>query len=306
VQTDIPLKRLTTLRAPDLLPLLNIPDATVVAVETLELPASATRLDNVLRLRSAGGQEYLHVIEWQGYPDPAVLWRLTGYLAWLGQRYRDVTVIGTVIYLNPSADAGDTLRQTVDGRNLLVWQLPVVRLWELDAVAAAEQGSVGLAVLSPLMRGATADLVEQVVVQVLEQAPLAQQADLLSILGVFAEPLIESQAFVRLVGKEKLMSSDLITYLVDEKVAEVERKVTEEYQQKLEEYEQKLTAMARTVQEAVEDTVILRFPNTPAFLVRNIRSVTDVERLAALRRAVLRAPDQAYVEALLAAIPAAS
>lgn len=306
MQTDIPLKRLTTLRASDLLPLLNIPDATVVAVETLELPASATRLDNVLRLRSAGGQEYLHVVEWQGYPDPVVLWRLTGYLAWLGQRYREVAAIGTIIYLNPSADAGDTLRQTVDGRDLLAWQLPAVRLWELDALAAAEQGSVGLAVLSPLMRGATAELVEQVVVQVLEQAPLAQQADLLSILGVFAEPLIESQAFVRLVGKEKLMSSDLITYLVDEKVAEVERKVTEEYQQKLEEYEQKLTAMARTVQEAVEDTVILRFPNTPVFLVRNIRSVTDVERLAALRRALLRAPDQAYAEALLAAIPTAS
>lgn len=81
MQTDIPLKRLTTLRAPDLLPLLASEAATVMAVGTLELPASATRLDNVLHLRSAGGQEYLHVIEWQGYNDPAVLWRLAGYLA---------------------------------------------------------------------------------------------------------------------------------------------------------------------------------------------------------------------------------
>lgn len=66
MQTDIPLKRLTALRANDLLPLLASAEATVIAVETLELPASATRLDNVLRLRSVGGQEYLHVIEWQG------------------------------------------------------------------------------------------------------------------------------------------------------------------------------------------------------------------------------------------------
>lgn len=288
MQTDIPLKRLTSLRAHDLLPLLNIVDASVVAVETLELPASATRLDNVLRLRSAGGQEYLHVVEWQGYPDTAVLWRLAGYLAWLGQRERDHAVVGTVIYLNPAADAGETLRQTVDGRDLLLWPFPVVRLWDLDALAAVERGSIGLAVLSPLMRGATAELVEQVVVQVLDQAPFTQQADLLSILGIFSEPLMDSASFVRMVGREKLMSSDLISYLVDEKVAEVER----EY--------------VKDAQDAVEDIVTLRFPKTPVILVRNIRSVTDRERLTVLRRALLQAPDQAAAEALLAAIPPAA
>jgi predicted transposase YdaD len=296
MQTDIPLKRLTSLRAHDLLPLLNIADASVVAVETLELPASATRLDNVLRLRSAGGQEYLHVVEWQGYPDTAVLWRLAGYLAWLGQRERDHAVVGTVIYLSPAADAGDTLRQTVDGRDLLIWPFPAVRLWELDALAAVEQGSIGLAVLSPLMRGATAELVEQVVVQVLDQAPLTQQADLLSILGVFAEPLIALEAFVRLVGKEKLMASDLITYLVDEKVAEVVAEAVAEVER---EY-------VKDAQDAVEDIVTLRFPNTSAVLVRNIRSVTDRERLTVLRRALLQAADQAAAEALLTAIPPAA
>lgn len=288
MQTDIPLKRLTSLRAHDLLPLLNIADASVVAVETLELPASATRLDNVLRLRSAGGQEYLHVVEWQGYPDTAVLWRLAGYLAWLGQRERERAVIGTVIYLNPAADAGDTLRQTVDGRDLLIWPFPAVRLWELDALAAVERGSIGLAVLSPLMRGASVALVEQVVSQVLTEAPLTQQADLLSILGIFSEPLMDSASFVRMVGREKLMSSDLISYLVDEKVAEVER----EY--------------VKDAQDAVEDIVTLRFPNTPVILVRNIRAITDRERLTVLRRALLQAPDQAAAEALLAAIPPAA
>ncbi len=83
------------------------------------------------------------------------------------------------------------------------------------------------------------------------------------------------------------MGSDLISYLVDEKVAELE---------------QKLAAMLRTVQNGVEDAVILRFPNTPAVLVRHIRSLTDLNQLAALQRAVLRAPDQPAVEALLAAL----
>jgi predicted transposase YdaD len=302
VQTDIPLKRLTTLRAFDLLPLLNITEAAVVAVETLELQASATRLDNVLRIQSAGGQEYLHVIEWQGYTDPFVLWRLAGYLAWLGQNGRAKTVVGTVIYLTPAADVGNSLRQTVDGRDLLVWEIPAVRLWELDAVDTAQRGNVGLAVLSPLMRGASAELVEQVVTQVLSHAPLVQQADLLSILGVFAEPLIDTERFVGLVGKEKLMSSDLITYLVDEKVAEVERRYAEAERRHAEELEQKLAAVLRTLHDAVEDTVILRFPNTPAVLVRKLRSVSDLEQLASLRRKVLEAPDQAAVEALLATL----
>jgi hypothetical protein len=78
MQTNIPLKRLTMLRAADLLPLFGLPYAELLAVETLELPANAARLDNVLRVRSPAGQEYLHVIEWQGYRDPALLWRMAG------------------------------------------------------------------------------------------------------------------------------------------------------------------------------------------------------------------------------------
>lgn len=96
---------------------------------------------------------------------------------------------------------------------------------------------------------------------------------------------------------------DLITYLVDEKVAEVERRYAEAERRHAEELEQKLAAMLRTLQDAVEDTVILRFPNTPAVLVRKLRSVSDLQQLASLRRKVLEAPDQAAVEALLAAIP---
>jgi hypothetical protein len=83
------------------------------------------------------------------------------------------------------------------------------------------------------------------------------------------------------------LSSDLISYLVSEKVAELE---------------QTRAAMYRELQEAVEDTVVLRFPNTPAGLVRNIQFVTDLDQLASLRRAILQAPDQPAVEALLGAV----
>ena len=56
MQIDIPLKRLMLLRAADLLPLFGLSQGELIAVETLELPASATRLDNVLRVRSPAGQ----------------------------------------------------------------------------------------------------------------------------------------------------------------------------------------------------------------------------------------------------------
>lgn len=79
-------------------------------------------------MQSPSGSEYLLVVEWQGYRDPAVLWRLSGYCAWVGQRNLGVPVIGALIYVTPSADVGDVLNQTVDGVVLLSWAPRVVRL----------------------------------------------------------------------------------------------------------------------------------------------------------------------------------
>jgi hypothetical protein len=288
MQTDIPLKRLTALRAADLLPLIGAPDATLVAVETLELPASARRLDSALHLRSPRGQEYLHVIEWQGYHDPAVLWRLAGYITWLGQREPSVPVVGTLIYLVPAADIGEEVSPGLGDAPTLGWRLPIVRLWELEAEAALAQGRLGMAVLSPLMRGASEKLVRRAIDAVLAQSPLPQQTELLSALGVFAEPLIAPETFEQIVGKEKLMASDLVSYLMREKLAEVEQEHAAE--------------LAQALQGAAEDVIVVRFPNTPAALLDNLRVVTDLTQLKTLHTAALTAPDQAAVEGLLAAL----
>lgn len=84
------------------------------------------------------------------------------------------------------------------------------------------------------------------------------------------------------------MAFDLITSLVGEKVAELE---------------QDRAAMYRALQDAVADTLILRFPNTPAVLVRNVQFLNDLDRLVTLRQAVLQVTDQPAVEVLLAAVP---
>ena len=149
-----------------------------------------------------------------------------------------------------------------------------MRLWEQDAAAAVAAGRPGLAVLSPLMRGATAALVERAAAVVLAGPTTARQADLLTILGVFAAPLLEPERFVQLISKERLMASELISYLFKD------------------ELEQALVQM-------VEDTVSVRFPDLPADALAPLREVHDAQRLRALHRAVLQAPDAASAERLL-------
>jgi hypothetical protein len=171
------------------------------------------------------------------------------------------------------------------------------------------------------MGSANADLVEQAATLVLgREVPGRQQADLLTILGIFAEPLMNSERFVRLVGRERLMASDLITYLTGERIAELER----EHATRLEQermaaqaaLEQERTALEQeraareaaqaaldrgraTLIQMVEDALIARFPTAPLTLAAALRQVRDPQRLLELHAAVLQAPDQASVERLL-------
>jgi hypothetical protein len=280
MRTDIPLKRLTDLCGADLLSLFGIANATLQRVDTLELPATAERLDSVLAVRSFGGQDFLLVVEWQGYRDLAVLWRLAGYCSWIGQRTLTTPVIGVVVYLAPAYDVGDALVQEIDGVIVQSWPMRCVRLWEHDAITAVTSGALGLTVLSPLMQNASSAIVEQAIQVILQQAPLDQQADLLVILGVFGEPLIPAERFVRLVGKEQLMTSNLITYLVEEEVAEREAR----------------SRYVEDLQRTLEATIAARFPQAPLTLALTIHNITQPDKLHRLIVDVVRATDLATVE----------
>jgi len=320
MQTDIPLKRLMALRGADLLPLLGLPAATLVRVESRELPASATRLDTVLRIRSPQGQEYLHLVEWQGYRDPTVLWRLAGYMAWFGQQEPATVVVGTVVYLAPEHDVGDTLIQQIDGQVIQTWSFGQIRLWEQDAAAALASANLGLVVLSPLMRNASAPLVQQAIEVVLQQAPQSEQGDLLSILGAFAVPLLKPQRFIDLVGREKLMSSEFFDYLMQEYAAEFKEReavleaalkereaaleaALKEREAALKEREAALLAQLRRqeteFQQLLEDALLVRFPDAPLSLVQDIRRVNHAGQLRRLVMAVQQVADLSEFEQLL-------
>ncbi len=330
MKTDIPLKRLTLLRATDLIPLLGLPVASVQTVVIPELPMQKKYLDILLCVRSPQGQEYLHLLEWQGYCDAAALWRLASYMGLVGQDEPHMTIIGTIVYLKPADDTGDTLTMAVDGQVQHHWPFRCVRLWEQDAAAALETGNLALATLSPLMRGATGALVEQAARTVLTTAPPPQQADLLAILGVFAAPIMEPARFINLVTKEKLMSSDLIEYLAQDIIAEqdakwqtrlaaeretlearllaeretLEARVQAEHEARLHaerevrmriEREAQLTQLS-TERETLEALIALRFPDAPMRLTNLIRKMTDVTRLQALRTSIPDVPDLATLE----------
>lgn len=168
--------------------------------------------------------------------------------------------------------------------------MPCVRLWEQDAASAVASGRLGLLVLSPLMGGATPALVEEAGRAVLAQTePSRQRADLLSILGVFAEPLLDANRFLQLMGREQLMASELMDLLMGYKIADMAAEREAE--------------LAELVQEALA----ARFPNAPISLADLIRQVRGPETLKQLHRAVLHAPDQAAAEQVIrnaAAAPA--
>ena len=300
MKTDIPLKVLTMQHGKDLLPLFGMPDAELLRVETLELPATRTRLDNVLHIRSPKGQEYLLVVEWQGYADKAILWRLTSYLAWLALRYPDKTVLGTVVYLAPAYDMGDTLRQWIDDQLVYHCQLASVKLWQQDAQAALASGNLGLCALSPLMAGASEQVVLQALDTILRTATPPQQSNLLSILTTFSEPWVSTEHILRLVGKERLMESKIWNTLLAEALeetktefaqklasieaerkAEVEERTAEveEYKAEVEEYkaqaEQATKLHMNDMQQALENALITRFPQAPVRLMRDIRQLSQ-------------------------------
>ncbi|NJL06311.1 MAG: hypothetical protein HC911_15680 [Chloroflexaceae bacterium] len=182
------MKRLVLLHPADLLVLLGLPAASVIEVSVPELPLPKQALDTLLRVRSPEGQEYLIIIEWQGYRDRSILWRLVVSMGVVTLDNPDLPVIGIVIYLKPSDDMGDRISVQVDGELIYDWQVRAIRLWEFDAAEAAASGHLVLMTLSPLMEAT-------------------------------------QREYERLVTKEVLMSSDLIEYLMQDVKAQHEQEL---------------------------------------------------------------------------------
>lgn len=145
MKTDNPLKRLDMLCSNEMLRLLWWFPAVVLSVKSVKLPMMAKELDVVFHLRSALGQEYFHIVEFQGYPDEIILWRTVQYAASFGRDHPGVTVLVTIIYLNRESDQGNTIVGIIDGQEHYRWSVQTLRLWEYDAQDALTTGILMMA-----------------------------------------------------------------------------------------------------------------------------------------------------------------
>jgi hypothetical protein len=330
MKTDVPLKRLTQLCPNDILMLIGETTADVLGVETLELPASKISLDSLLRLQRPGGSPYLHLIEWQGWDDSVLLWRTLSYLGWLGQNRSERPILVTIVYLKPEDDVGNILEQQIDGSEGWIIRLPSVRMWQQDATIAMASGAPGLLALAPLMQGATSTMVEVAAQRLIQETAQPLQGELLAALGIFAEPLYKAERFIRLVTKERLMTTDLISYLLQDKVAEFEqekaiwlkekevlsqekevlsqeKEVLSQEKEVLSQEKEVLSKgqallMAQVIselQQSVSEIITARFPTVSVEINHKLLRITEPLLLKRLRREVLVATDGATVEQLV-------
>jgi len=221
METDVPLKVLFRLRAADLLSLTGDQQAELLSTDVVELQTLRRTVDFVYKLQ-AGEEIYYRHIEFQAERDPEMNHRCFLYNTRMIAQYQ-APVITTIIYLFRHHQPDEPVfRVMVRGREVNRWQFDCVRLWEIEAQAALAQGLPGLAVLVPLMKGATLGRIEQAARQIETTAPEAQQADLLALLHAFAGGKYTIKQLERIIGRDRLMESTVYQWGLTEGLAKGE------------------------------------------------------------------------------------
>jgi hypothetical protein len=113
------------------------------------------------------------------------------------------------VYLFPGSDrdAQDAFRLHVGGHLAYEWRFDVVRLWEIDAESALQDGRAGPLALVPLLRGGTEPDNVLAAVRMLDALPQPQSADGMSALLDFAGQRYDRATFWNVLGKDRVMQS---------------------------------------------------------------------------------------------------
>jgi predicted transposase YdaD len=215
MKTDIHCKVLAQRRPEDLLVLIGEQGAQLLSTDVIELPAIKRTVDFVFKLQR-GDQVYFRHLEFQAELDPELNRRCFVYDALLLDQYQ-VPVLTTIIYLFRHRELPEPVfRVELAGREINRWQFDCIRLWELEAQAALDQGLPGLAALVPLMNAVQWEHIEQAVHQIETKAPAEHQSDLLAILREFGQHRYTIEQLERLIGRERLMESSIYKWGLEE------------------------------------------------------------------------------------------
>lgn len=151
-----------------------------------------------------------------------------------------------------------------------------MRLWK-QGTAAVASGLLGLMTLDPLMHGATDAMITTAATSLIQQTQPPVQGDLLTTFGILAEPLLPTDAFLRLVTKERLMSSDLFTTF----------------------YQDRESVWRQTMQQSIEAVILARFPHAPLQLNQILQRISAPALLQEVLQTALIVPDLSALERVI-------
>lgn len=275
-------------------------------IETLRAPL---RVDRVYKVRYKGRIHILH-LEFEIKSSTVMACRLLEYHAYLYRKYR-YPVISIIVYPFKTTMAQPPLVEKSGMRELLRFHFFTLPLWELSAEQHFQEWDVPLYALLPTMQGADAKLLNKAIDKMVEYyendtTKLAEELRWLGIVTRRADflPLEDKQTIERrLTMYDDLMERDpKMQKLFSERKAQgkAEGIVEGEARGKVEGIaEGKAEGKAEVLQMVVITIVKQRFPPLAEFAQQKIAHVKKPDALDALFKAIIEAPDERMVRALL-------
>ena len=206
MDADRALKKLFSLRAPELLGLTGDRGARVVSRQVPELAAVTRRLDFVLKLRR-GRELYLRHLEFEMRFRPILKRRIFEYAAALATEHR-LPVVSTAVILRSPAPPTIDYEERVRGRVVCWRHIPVLRLWKVKPSNALRMGPGGAALVG-LMGRPDVRVVEAAARRIEAKAPKGQFRDLSAVLRMLSEGRYTARELERIVPKGVVMGSSL-------------------------------------------------------------------------------------------------
>ena len=208
MDADRALKRLFKLRATDLLPVTGDRGAEVVSRQVPELNAVTRRPDFVLKL-NRGSEVYLRHLEFEMKNRKGLALRVFEYAAALAAEH-GLPVASTVMILKGPAPSSLVHEERIGGRVVCRRRIAVVRLWRMDPAAAMRLG-LGGAALVGLMGRRNLRVLEAAARRIKAESSPRQCRDLWTVLRMLSEGRYTARDLERVVPKEVVMGSSLLT-----------------------------------------------------------------------------------------------
>jgi hypothetical protein len=184
-----------------------------VAPEDATVPASAVRMDKLLRYEVEGEADprWLHV-EIQASPTSDMPRRMFDYWSRAFPRYERLSSL--LVCLKPGRKRGEPLdlftAAGVDGSEIVRFRFAVVRLWKLRAADLIASRAAGLLPLVPFAAGTSPDTIDEALKILDSVEPVRHRAELQAVLATFAGQVFPGIDWLGRMPEEILMENTFL------------------------------------------------------------------------------------------------